>query len=183
MSAWSLPTTVTLAGREYAIRSDYRAVLDALAALNDPELSTREQYAALLAILYPDWQELPDTTEALNAAFVFINGGEPIPENQTPRPALVDWERDAGIIAPAVDKVLGKSCRQMPYLHWWEFIGAYQNIGKGLFFDIVGLRAKKARGAKLDKEERRFIKENPQFFTKKQELTSAEEEFLKSLGV
>ena len=31
MNAWKLPTTVTVCGQEFAIRSDFRAVLDALA--------------------------------------------------------------------------------------------------------------------------------------------------------
>ena len=60
MSAWNLPTTVEVAGRAFAIRTDFRAVLDALAALADPELTRQEQYMACLQILYPRWQELPD---------------------------------------------------------------------------------------------------------------------------
>ena len=39
MSAWDLPITVQVAGRVFAIRSDFRAVLDALAALADPDLT------------------------------------------------------------------------------------------------------------------------------------------------
>lgn len=42
MSAWELPTTVDVCGQTFAIRSDFRAVLDALAALADPELSQQE---------------------------------------------------------------------------------------------------------------------------------------------
>ena len=53
MSAWELPTTVEVAGRSFAIRSDFRAVLDALAALTDPDLTQQEQYVACLQILYP----------------------------------------------------------------------------------------------------------------------------------
>ena len=58
MSAWELPTTVEVAGRSFAIRSDFRAVLDALAALTDPDLTQQEQYVACLQILYPRWKEL-----------------------------------------------------------------------------------------------------------------------------
>ena len=42
MSAWELPTTVMVAGSSFAIRSDFRAVLDALAALTDPDLTQQE---------------------------------------------------------------------------------------------------------------------------------------------
>lgn len=76
MSAWELPTTVMVAGSSFAIRSDFRAVLDALAALTDPDLTQQEQYVACLQILYPRWKELPDANAALRAAFTFINEGK-----------------------------------------------------------------------------------------------------------
>ena len=132
MSAWDLPITVQVAGRVFAIRSDFRAVLDALAALADPDLTQQEQYIACLQILYPRWKELPDANAALRAAFTFINEGKE-DEQQGFRPRLVDWEQDAALIAPAVDKVLGYSCRRCGYLHWWEFLGAFHGIGDGLF--------------------------------------------------
>lgn len=122
MSGWKLPTSVTVCGQEFAIRSDYRAVLDAISALRDPELSPQEQTLACLEILYPDWKRLPDLSAAAQAAMVFINCGKPV-EAAVPKPALVDWDTDAAIMAPAVDKVLGYSCRRCAYLHWWEFIG------------------------------------------------------------
>lgn len=104
MSAWELPTTVEVAGRSFAIRSDFRAVLDALAALTDPDLTQQEQYIACLQILYPRWKELPDANAALRAAFTFINEGKE-DEKQGFRPRLVDWEQDAALIAPAVREV------------------------------------------------------------------------------
>lgn len=159
MSAWQLPTTVDVCGQEFIIRSDFRAVLDALAALADPELTQQEQYQACLEILYPDWQALPDANAALRAAFVFINAGQEDAASH-PKPRLVDWEQDAGLIAPAVDKVLGYSCRRCAYLHWWEFLGAFYGIGDGLFAQVVNVRNKRAKGKKLDKAEQEFAREN-----------------------
>lgn len=159
MSAWELPTTVEVAGRSFAIRSDFRAVLDALDALTDPDLTQQEQYVACLQILYPRWKELPDANAALRAAFTFINEGKE-DEKQGFRPRLVDWEQDAALIAPAVDKVLGYSCRRCGYLHWWEFLGAFHGIGDGLFAQVVNIRNKRARGKMLDKSEQEFAREN-----------------------
>lgn len=159
MSAWDLPTTVDIEGQEYPIRSDFRAVLDALAALADPELTQQEQYQACLEIMYPRWQALPDANAALRAAFLFINGGQE-EDSSTPRPRLIDWEQDAGMIAPAVDKVLGYSCRRCDYLHWWEFLGAFYGIGDGLFAQVVNIRSKRAKGKKLEKSELEFAREN-----------------------
>ena len=184
MSAWELPVDVEICGQIFVIRSDFRAVLDALAALQDQELTEQERCLAFLQILYPDWQHLPDGGVALKAACKFINLGEPVPENQPPKPALVSWEDDVSIMAPAIDKVLGYSCRQCKYLHWWEFIGAYMGIGDGLFAQVVSIRAKKLKGKPLDKAEREFARENAVLIGKTApKLTVEEEEFFKRLGV
>ena len=165
------------------VKTDYRAVLDAISALRDPELSPQEQTLACLEILYPDWKRLPDLSAAAQAAMVFINCGKSV-EAAVPKPALVDWDTDAAIMAPAVDKVLGYSCRRCTYLHWWEFIGAFGCIGDGQFAQVVSIRNKRLHGKKLDKAEQEFVRNNPDLVTlPKHKLTSAEEEFFKSLGV
>lgn len=183
MSAWKLPTSCMVCGQEYPVRSDFRAVLDALAALNDNSLQETERHACFLRILYPTWQQLPDLNAAMEAALVFVNLGQPIPPNQPPKPQLVDWEKDVHLIAPAVDAVLGFSCRRCAYLHWWEFIGAYYCIGDGVFAQVVSIRSKKAKGQKLEKYEQEFLRENPELFQKASRLTKAEEDFLKNMGL
>lgn len=160
MSAWELPTSVIVGSKEYAIRSDFRAVLDALAVFEDSELSAVQQAVAFLQIMYPDWQQLPDFESAYHAAMVFVNCGKDYVGQNLHRPQLVSWQQDAPLIAPAVDKVLGFSCRRCKYLHWWEFIGAFQLIGRGTFADVVSIRAKRAKGKKLDKTEQEFAREN-----------------------
>ena len=70
------------------------------------------------------------------------------------------WEQDAALIAPAVDKVLGYSCRRCDYLHWWEFLGAFYGIGDGVFAQVVSIRSKRAKGKKLNDQEREFAREN-----------------------
>lgn len=160
MSAWELPTSVTVGGEEFSIRSDFRAVLDALAVFEDSALSEAQQAAAFLQIMFPCWQQLPDFEEALRAAMIFVNCGKDYASQSAHRPQLISWQQDAALIAPAVDKVLGFSCRRCKYLHWWEFVGAFQLIGRGAFADVVNIRAKRAKGKKLDKTEQEFAREN-----------------------
>ena len=183
MSAWSLPTTATVDGKETPIRSDFRAVLDALAALDDLDLTMPERAAACVRILYPEWKDIQDWDGAFKAAMEFINLGEPTPENQPPKPKLVDWTKDAGLIAPAIDAVLGYSCRRCDYLHWWEFIGAYSSIGRGLFATVVGIRSKRIQGQKLEKYEQEFVRDNPDLISIAPTLTSEEQAFFERLGV
>lgn len=175
MSRWDLPTEVEVCGQRFAIRSDFRAVLDALAVFSDPELTEQQQAAACLQILFPKWERLPDANAAFAAAMRFVNGGEPVPERSPVRPRLMDWQQDAALIAPAVDKVLGYSCRRCEYLHWWEFLGAFQSIGRGLFAEVVNIRAKRARGKKLDQQEQEFAREHDDLI-RLRAAVSAEEE-------
>ena len=183
MSAWSLPTTATVDGKETPIRSDFRAVVDALAALDDLDLTMPERAAACVRILYPEWKDIQDWDGAFKAAMEFINLGEPTPENQPPKPKLVDWTKDAGLIAPAIDAVLGYSCRRCDYLHWWEFIGAYSSIGRGLFATVVGIRSKRIKGQKLEKYEQEFVRDNPDLISIAPTLPSEEQAFFDRLGV
>lgn len=184
MTGWELPTELEVGGQQFAVRSDFRAVLDALAALNDSALQEQARCLAFLQIFYPDWQHLPDANEALRQAMVFINLGQPVPEHQPHRPELVLWDTDVQLIAPAVDKVLGYSCRRCEYLHWWDFIGAFQNIGEGIFAQVVNIRNKRAKGKKLDKAEAAFARENADLIgSTAGRMTAEEEEFFRRLGV
>lgn len=97
--------------------------------------------------------------------------------------AIVHWDTDVQLIAPAVDKVLGYSCRACSYLHWWDFVGAFQNIGKGLFAQVVSIRNKRAKGQALDKSERTFARENEDLIGPVTRLTKEEEDFFRRLGV
>lgn len=183
MSAWRLPTSVVVDEKTLSVRSDFRAVLDALAALQDPVLEPENQIAAFLTIFYPELPPETDIEKAFAAAMKFVDCGREPEKTVTDRPRLVNWEQDADLIAPAVDEVLGYSCRRCPYLHWWEFVGAYQNIGDGLFAQVVGIRKKRAEGRPLTKEEQSFLQNNRRLIGDDVALTDAEKEFLKELGV
>ena len=56
---YGLPASVEINGNDYEIRSDYRAILDILEAINDPELTDRDRAEAVLRIFYPQFEEMP----------------------------------------------------------------------------------------------------------------------------
>lgn len=180
---YSLPTSLTLGGEEYEIRSDFRAVLDICAALNDPELSPAEQAEVALTIFYPDVEEIPADLipEALKRCFDFIACGEENSKRRSPK--LMDWEQDFKHIVPAVNRVLGQEIRALPYLHWWTFIGAYNEIGDCLFAQIVNIRSKKAHGKRLDKFEQEWYRVNRRLVDFKQTYTDADKSALAALGI
>lgn len=170
MSAWELPTSITVNGTVYAIRTDFRAVLDVLAAMNDPDLflpdaSDQEkawvQVDTALQILIEDYNKLPpeDFFDAYNQLIDFIDCGMKEDSNKPPV-HLMDWEQDAQVIIPAINRVQGKEIRSLPYLHWWTFLGAYMEIGDCLFAQIVNIRQKKQKHQKLEKWEQEFYRNN-----------------------
>lgn len=175
-----LPESVSLGGREVPIRWDYRAILDILSALADPELSERSRQLAALAIFYPERGLLSpeNAREALEKCFWFIGGGAEAEEGRRSR-RLMDWEQDFALIAPPVNRVLGTEIRRPGQrVHWWTFLGAFYEIGDCLFAQVVRVRERKAAG-KLDRADREFYRKNRSLVDFRRSYTQAEEELMK----
>ena len=188
-SAWEFPTSLNIGGVDYEIRTDYRAVLDLLAALNDPELTDADpqiaaymQCRVVLEIMFPACDDIPaeHVQEAMDKVVEFIDMG--MPDGSSKRPKTMDWEQDAPIIIPAINKVLNCEIRAQKYMHWWTFLGAYMEIGEGLFSNVVHIRQKKAKGAKLEKWEQDFYKANKSLidFQQKDQRSKEEKDLLRN---
>lgn len=173
---YTLPKTVFVGGREYSIRSDYRAILDICEVLTDPELSNEEKADVMLYIFYPEFADMPtkDWQEAAKQCIWFINCGEN-ERRQRPAPKLMDWSQDFRYIAAPINRVLGKEIREMEYLHWWTFISAYYEIGDCLFAQIVRIRNLKAKGKPLDKTDQEWYRDNRELVDLKTSFTEAED--------
>lgn len=173
---YTLPTTVEINSHEYAVRSDFRAILDILEAVNDVELDDQERAAVMLGVFYPDFESMPtsDYEGAIAKCLWFISCGQ-LEDKSKKHPKLVDWQQDFPVIVAPVNRVMGKEVRLMDYLHWWTFIGAYQEIGGNcLFAQIVGIRQKLANGKALDKSEKEFYRSNRNLVDLKQQYTEWE---------
>lgn len=193
MYAWKLPTSLWVGGRSYKIRTDYRVILDILAAMNDPEIfepgmseeeKNAERIMTMLQILYIDFEAMPssDWNEAASKACEFIDCG--IKDDGTQKPRLMDWEHDAPVIVPAVNKVCGKDVRSVKYMHWWTFFGYYMEIGECTLATIVSIRDKKRRGKKLEKWEQEYYRDNKKLIDlkpKQAERSEEEKEELRKL--
>lgn len=173
---------MNVGGVDYEIRTDYRVVLDLLTALSDPDLTDADeqmtaymQSRVIMEIMYPDCDNIPSEhlQEALQKVSEFIDMG--IVDDRK-RPKTMDWEQDAPILIPAINKVLNREIRAEKYIHWWTFLGAYMEIGESLFSSVVNIRQKKAKGTKLEKWEQDFYKENKSLIDFKQNNQRSEEE-------
>lgn len=174
---WELPTSLTVGGEEWKIRTDFRAVLDILKYFADPDYEQDEKWAICLDILYEDFEQMPHYLhdEAAKQAVEFIDMG--IHDDGKKRPTLMDWEHDAPIIIPALNKEAGMEVRAVPYMHWHTFLGHYMSIGESLYAQVISIRAKQAKRKPLEKWEQEFLKENKELIElkRKKPERSAEE--------
>lgn len=175
---YGLPKTVEVNGAVYNIRSDYRAILDIIIVLSDPDLTNNERAEAALTIFYPEFDEISpyNYQEAIEKILWFINCGDE--SKQEKQPKMMDWEQDFHLIVSPINRVLGVEIRSVEYLHWWSFISAYQEIGDCLFAQVVGIRQKKAKGKKLDKSDQEFYRKNRNLVDFKQKYTEQDNDIL-----
>ena len=174
---WELPTTISLNNREFKIRTDYRAILDILIALNDPNFEDDEKTLIVLQILYYDWEDVPNIEEAVNKGLEFITMGQ---ESNTDGLQLMDWEQDSDLIIAPINQIVGTEIRSLEYMHWYTFLSAYMNIGESLFSQVVSIREKLKKGKKLGKEEKEFYRRNKEMIDIKIKYTDEEKEIFKN---
>lgn len=176
---YQLPTSITVGGKAYKIRSDYRAALDIFAALADIELSPREQALSALVIMFEDFKSIPPEyyLEALKETLLFLNCGKEIRE-KSKSPQLVDWEQDFQYIVAPINRIMNTEIRSADYIHWWTFVAAYYEIGNCTFAQIVRIRDKKAKGEKLDKAEQQWYRQNRDIVDIKTKYSEKEAELL-----
>ena len=178
MTMYDLPTSVTVDGKDYPIRTDYRDVINVITALNDPNLDEYEKSYVLLTAMFTDPVPPELVGEAIQAAFSFISAGM---DGDRKGPRLMDWEQDAPLIISAVNKVAGKEVRAMDYLHWWTFIGYYMEIGESQFSTVVSIRQKKKKHKKLEKHEEEYYRHNKSMIDLKQKISDEEADALDQL--
>lgn len=167
------------------IRTDFRDILNLFPMFDDEELSDIEKAYVACRNIYKceiTEQEFEQATEKL---WWFIDGGD-IPKEEPAPVRIIDWKKDERIVMPAISKTAGvPDVRSLPYLHWWSFLGAFGEMGEGLFSTVLSFRRKLADGEKLDEWERKWIRKNSDLIvlhTKEEEEAIAETEaFLKEL--
>lgn len=179
-----LPETLTVGGEEYPIRTDYRNVLQIFEAFQDPELTQEEKWIVAIYLMFEDFSCADDVLQAVQDGFNleeaikqiswFISAGQP--EKQVLEKPTYNWKQDEQIIFSAVNKVAGWETRELEYLHWWTFLGYFNEVGEGTFSFIVGIRHKLNKGKKLEKHEKEFLAHNKELVKLEKPKTREEQE-------
>ena len=189
---YSLQTSVEIGQASFKIRNkgDFRVVLDCFEILHDSTLTSTDKTICSLFVFYEDFKNIQDVIEQADlwedlsaAMYKFFNGGEDNVESNTGGYNLVDWVKDSNLICSAINSMLRQEIRSMDYLHWWTFLSYYNALGECPFSVIVSIRYKIAKGIKLEKHERKFRQENPEYFNIdfRSEKQKAAEEYVKNL--
>lgn len=163
-----LPEFLTVGGREYKIRPDFRNVLQIFEASTDPDLLQGEKWIVAIYLLLKPFNNMDDVLDAVRDGFDFedavkqiiwfLTGGkDPGDKKELP---TYDWIQDEQLIFSAVNKITGRETRELEYLHWWTFLGYFNEIGEGNFTFIVGIRNKRNKRKKLEKHEQEFYNKN-----------------------
>lgn len=170
---FDLPNRLEFGGRSWKINADFRVVLRILTAFDDPELTPQEKVLICLHNLYEDLQAIPtdQLQAAYDAALAFIDRGCQAKQGG---PRTMDWEQDAPILFPAINRVAGFETRGAAFLHWWTFMGYFMEIRDSTASTVLALRQKKARGEKLEKWEREFWQKNAAICRLRPKLTEVE---------
>ena len=171
---YEIPTQVYIEEQSYAIRNqgDYRMVLDCFSALNDNELSKEERLFSSLIIFYEAFEDLnsiivlpQESLECfIQEMYRFFNGGQDTSVGAELRYNLLDWDKDSQLVCSGINKVAGKEIRSEAYLHWWTFLSYYMAIGEGPLSTVLSIRHKIVENKKLEKYEKEFRRNNPQYF-------------------
>lgn len=179
-----LPEALTVGGVEYSIRTDYRNVLQIFEAFQDPELEQTEKWIVAIYMMFEDFSCADDVfraardgfnlEEAIKQMLWFISAGQP--EKQALEKPTYNWKQDEQIIFSAVNKIAGKETRELEYLHWWTFLGYFNEVGEGTFSFIVGIRHKLNKGKKLEKHEKEFLSHNKELVRLEKPKTREEQE-------
>lgn len=185
-----LPETLEVCGVERPIRSDYRNVLQVFEMFDDPDFDQRDKWEMAIYLIFADFScaddveaavlEGFDVNEAAERLIWFISAGDMTGrEKQLP---VYSWAKDEQMIFSAVNKVCGgREVRSNPYIHWWTFLGYFNEVGEGTFSFVVGIRDKLNKGKKLEKHEQEFYRKNRDLVDMRPPMTEeerrAEEEY------
>lgn len=177
-----LPRTVAINGREVQINTDYRFALISFEAISDPDLSDGEKLFCMVdALIGVDNLREGEMKEAIEKCEWFLNGGkENEPHHESAK--LMDWIQDEQMIFSAVNDVAGFEIRERSYLHWWTFLGYFNEIREGLFSNVLMIRQKRSRGKELDKSEREFYLKNKDIIDLKNRYSKEELEYIEKLN-
>lgn len=154
MNLWTLPRSLELGGKEFPIRWGWQDVMAVLAELD----ADRPEWVCWFRAVKRFYAE-PVPAHLLGEAAEKLSGFITAGQSAQSGLKLMDWQLDALEIVADINRVAGREVRS-ENVHWWTFLGWFHAIGEGRLSELVALRAKLARGEKLEPFEQEFYRRN-----------------------
>lgn len=127
-----VPEWVSIGGKRYDIRTDFRISVLFELLIQDDRFSEEEQTARALALYF---YELPeDLTAAVRSIMWFYRCGQD--EDKRSRSVksnskrVYSFEHDAGYIYAAFMTQYHIDLQDIEYLHWWKFRAMFQSLSR-----------------------------------------------------
>ena len=176
---FDLPSTITISGIEYPVRTDFRVILEIFVMLDDPDLTDADKTEALLCMFFIE--RPPDTEAALQAFTDFVDPRQGQKKERKKQSPFISWSQDFDLMVAPINHILGFECRSANYLHWRTFLAAYLEIPpESVFARVLRIREKLRTGKKLEKYERTWYSKNRDLVHLRPKLSKAEEELIEA---
>lgn len=154
-----LPTAIRVNDKVYEVNSNFRDCLRIIMAFEDNELTDFEKKVVLVNGLYQEMPDSRDTPSAIRQGVKFLDGGNDKPEEEGHGLRLFSFTHDARFIFSAFQQTHGIDLQNTEYMHWWQFMTLFMDIGSETFFsNLVSLR-KRVKTGKASKEEKQVARE------------------------
>lgn len=165
----NLPYTITVAGEELPINTDYRTGILFEQALNDPVMPDDEKLTTVLELYYgnavfPLLSDMDTVQEALDGIMWFYRCGEEGTEENGKESDASDkdppfsYEHDAAYIYAAFKEAYRIDLTKNR-LHWWQFRALFLGLPETvLFCKIMGYRTMEIP-AKMPKAQKKFYQQ------------------------
>lgn len=179
-----LPEELEVNGKDYEINTDYHIALLIFEALEDPNLTDKERAYCILDLLYCNFEEIPaeDIEEAFKQAAWYLDGGREYVKPVKKEKPVLSWTQDEDMIFSGVNKLIGggQDVRTMR-MHWWTFLGLFNEMEEGPLSQIIGIRSKKNSGEKLEKWEKKFYEKNKEKVDIKRKMSDEAKEEMQNI--
>lgn len=157
-----LPDTVSVAGAEYPIRTDFRVSIEFELLVQNHNVQEKDKTLQALRLYYPQFPK--DIKEACEKLIWFYRCGkeEAEQDDSDPEPAdsrrVYDFSYDSDYIYAAFLEQYGVDLADVKHLHWWKFRAMFWGLSEDCeFVKIMGYRGMKIP-SKMPKEQKAFYR-------------------------
>lgn len=181
----SLPTSVTIRGREFFAETDFRMMIELEKLILDTGTNAEDRVIRILNMIFTEG--IPaDVEAAFNGVLYLYSCGKPPDKKKSEakkkkngeieikEKLIYDYEFDAPYIYGAFLSQYGIDLQDIDYLHWWKFQALFKSLpSTQKIVEIMGYRATDTTQIK-DNKERARIQKLQSIYALPQNLTTEE---------